>query len=204
MDHADASRLAPRAAGRLATWLGPLLILGSVLFALRGSVVDGGLTNQHPDLLTFWLPRWAFLGDSVSAGRIPLWNPFEMAGYRFAADPQSGWLAAPPMVLFSLFSPGTALRLFIVLNPLLAGLGTYAFLRREDLGRAAATVGGLVLAMTMSTSTIAISLPFAGALAWTASSSSPHPGTGGPRGGRDGSRGWRSERSPGCRWRPRT
>ena len=52
-------------------------------------------------------------------------------------------------------------------NPLLAGLGLFAFLRMESIGRAAATAGGLILAMTMSTSTIAISLPFAGALAWT-------------------------------------
>ena len=71
------------------------------------------------------------------------------------------------MLLFSLFSPGLALRLFIVVNPLLAGLALYGFLRKETLGRSAATAGGLVLAMTMSTSTIAISLPFAGALAWS-------------------------------------
>jgi hypothetical protein len=167
VDVADASRLAPRGARRLAGWAGPLLIATCVLFALRGFAFGGGLTNQHPDLLTFWLPRWSFLGDAVAAGRIPLWNPFEMTGYRFAADPQSGWLYAPPMLLFSLFSPGIALRLFVVLNPLLAGLGTYVFLRKEALGPAAATAGGLVLAMMMSTSTIAISLPFAGALAWT-------------------------------------
>ena len=168
VDAADASRLAPRAARRMAFWLGPVLITGSVLFALRGFLFGGGLTNQHPDLLTFWLPRWSFLGESVAAGRIPLWNPFEMAGYRFAADPQSGWLYAPPMLLFSVFSPGPALRLFIVCNPLLAGLAMYVFLRKESIGRAAAAAGGLVLAMMMSTSTIAISLPFAGALAWTA------------------------------------
>ena len=83
------------------------LILGSVLFALRGFVVGGALTNQHPDLLTFWLPRWAFLGDAVARGTIPLWNPFEMAGYRFAADPQSGWLYVPPMPLFSTCSRGS-------------------------------------------------------------------------------------------------
>jgi hypothetical protein len=166
VDAADASRLAPRAARRIVVWLWPALIAASVLFALRGFAFAGGLTNQHPDLLTFWLPRLSFLGDAVVAGRIPLWNPFEMAGYRFAADPQSGWLYAPPMLLFSLFSPGPALRLFIVFNPLLAGLGMYAFLRKEALGRAAATGGGLVLAMMMSTSTMAISLPFAGALAW--------------------------------------
>jgi hypothetical protein len=90
-----------------------------------------------------------------------------MAGYRFAADPQSGWLYAAPTALFSTLSPGLALRLFIVFNPALAGIGVYAFLRRESVGRAAATAGGLVLAMMMSTSTIVISLPFAGALAWT-------------------------------------
>lgn len=167
MDAADASRLASRAAHRTTAWVGPALILASVLFALRGFAVDGALTNQHPDLLTFWLPRWSFLGDSIAAGRIPLWNPYEMAGYRFAADPQSGWLYTPPMALFSMLSPGLALRWFVVLNPLLAGLGLFAFLRKESLGRAAATAGGLVLAMTMATSTIAISLPFAGALAWT-------------------------------------
>jgi hypothetical protein len=168
VDAADASRLGSRAARRMAFWLGPVLITGSVLFALRGFLFGGGLTNQHPDLLTFWLPRWSFLGESVAAGRIPLWNPFEMAGYRFAADPQSGWLYAPPMLLFSVFSPGPALRLFIVFNPLLAGLAMYVFLRKESMGRAAAAAGGLVLAMMMSTSTIAISLTFSGALAWAA------------------------------------
>jgi hypothetical protein len=167
VDAADASRLASRGARRTAVWLGPALIVVSVLFALRGFVVGGTLTNQHPDLLTFWLPRWSFLGDSIAAGRIPIWNPYEMAGYRFAADPQSGWLYAPPMLLFSTLSPGLALRSFIVFNPLLAGLGLFAFLRMESIGRIAATAGGLVLAMTMSTSTIAISLPFAGAIAWT-------------------------------------
>ncbi len=164
MNAADASPLASR---RTAAWLGPALILACVLFALRGFVVGGALTNQHPDLLTFWLPRWSFLGDSIGSGRIPLWNPFEMAGYRFAADPQSGWLYAPPMALFSTLSPGLALRLCIIFNPLLAGLGLYAFLRIESIGRAAATAGGLVLAMMISTSTIAISLPFAGSLAWS-------------------------------------
>jgi hypothetical protein len=164
---ADASRPAPRASRRAAVWLGPALILASVLFALRGFVLDGALTNQHPDLLTFWLPRWSFLGDSIASGRIPLWNPFEMAGYRFAADPQSGWLYLPPIALFSTLSPGLALRLFVVFNPVLAGVGMYAFLRKESVGRTAATAGGLVLAMMMSTSTVVISLPFAGALAWT-------------------------------------
>jgi len=148
-------------------WGGPLLIAGLVVFALRGFLFADRLTDEHPDLLAFWLPRWSFLGRSVAEGVIPLWNPFEMAGYRFAADPQSGWLYAPPMLLFSVLSPGTAIRAMVVLNPLLAGLGLYTFLRLDGCGRLAATVGGLSIAGAMSASEIAIAMPFAGAMAWS-------------------------------------
>jgi hypothetical protein len=146
---------------------GPLLIVAGTLFALRGFVFAANITDSHPDILTFWLPRFSFLGRSLAAGHIPLWNPFEMLGYRFAADPQGGWTYLPPMALFSWFSPGVAIRAFIVFNPLLAGLGLYAFLRKETLGILAATAAGLSLVMMMGASEIAVSLPFAGMLAWT-------------------------------------
>ena len=71
------------------------------------------------------------------------------------------------MALFSAFSCTTALRLLIVLNPLLGSLGLYWFLRKEGLARISATVGGLSFGMLMAASTVAISLPFAGTLAWT-------------------------------------
>src|SRR5712691_1382921 len=148
-------------------WAGPALIAVFVLFTLRGFAFQPLLTNHHPDILAFWLPRFAFLGRELSAGRIPLWNPYEMIGYRFAADPQSGWLYLPPMALFSTLSPGAAMRALIVFNPLLAGLGLYWFLRKESLSRLVATAGGLCLAMLMSSSEMAIEVPFAGFLAWT-------------------------------------
>jgi len=150
----------------VAAWAGPLLIVSLVLFALRGFVFEGRLTNGHPDILAFWLPRWSFLGRSLADGTIPLWNPFEMTGYRFAADPQSGWLHVSPMVLFSVLSSGTAMIAMIALQPALAGLGLYGFLRIEGLGRVAAAVGGLAIAGAMAQSEIAIAMPFAGALAW--------------------------------------
>jgi len=146
---------------------GPALIVGSVLFAMRGFAFEPLLTNRHPDILAFWLPQFCFLGKSLAAGHIPAWNPFQFGGTPFAADPQSGWLYVPAMLLFSLFSCGTALRMFIVLQPLLAGLGLYWFCRKESLDRVAATVGGLSIAMMIAASQIGISLPFAGTLAWT-------------------------------------
>jgi hypothetical protein len=163
-----------RPEGRRARWrevglalAGPALIVACVLFALRGFAFRPYLTNQHPDVLAFWLPRFSFLGRSLASGHVPLWNPFEMTGTRFAADPQAGWLYATPMALFSILSPGAAMRAFILFNPILAGLGMFWFLRKESLGRLPATLGGLALAMPMSTSIVAVAMPFAGAIAWT-------------------------------------
>ena len=150
-----------------ATLAGPMLITVSVLVAMRGFVFANHLANQHPDILTFWLPRSCLMGRSIAAGHVPLWNPFEMIGTPFAADPQSGWLYLPNMLLSWLFGCGGGLRAFILLQPILAGLGLHWFLRKEGLHRAAATAGGLSIAMMMSASNVGISLPFSGALAWT-------------------------------------
>ena len=117
----------------LAAVAGPVLIVVMVLFAMRGLAFRNELTNQHPDILAFWLPHFCFLGQGLAHGHIPLWNPHQMAGMPYAADPQSGWLYLPAMALFSTLSCGTALRMFIVLQPLLAGLGLYWFLRKEQL-----------------------------------------------------------------------
>lgn len=146
---------------------GPALIVASVLVALRGFAFLPLLSTQHPDLASFWLPRSCLLGRALSEGRVPLWNPFEMAGAPFAADTQSGWLALPTMLASWLLGCGDGLRALIVLHPVLAGLGLRWFLRKEGLGRVAATAGGLSLAMVIASSIVAISMPFAGTLAWT-------------------------------------
>ena len=167
-DRAAAPTTSGRARAAAAALAGPVLIVAVTLFVLRGFVFEGLLTNDHPDLLSFWLPRWSFLGSSLANGHVPLWNPYEMAGYRFAADPQSGWLYVPPMLFFSVLPRGTALAAMIALHPLLAGIGLLAFLRTEGLGRIAATAAGLSAASLIASSELAISMPFGGSLAWTA------------------------------------
>jgi hypothetical protein len=147
---------------------GPALIVMGCAIVLRGFWLGGHLTNQHPDLLAFWLPRWCYLGSSVSAGHIPTWLPFQFGGVPFVSDPQSGWLYAPVMALFSTMSCARALDMMIVLNPIVAGLGLYLFFRNEGTSRTAATVGGLTLSLSIASSVVALSMPFAGTLAWTA------------------------------------
>jgi hypothetical protein len=147
---------------------GPLLVVGAVLVVLHSFAFGGRLTLQHVDVLSQWLPTYCFLGKSLAGGHVPAWNPFVMGGVRFAADPQSGWTYVPAMLLFSALPCDVAMRWFIVLQPVLAGLGLFWFLRSERLGRAAATTGGAVLALVIAESYIAISIPFSGTLAWTA------------------------------------
>jgi hypothetical protein len=149
-------------------WGGPLLIAGSVLLVLHDVAFGGMISNQHPDVLAFWYPSWCLLGKSLAAGHVLAWNPHVMAGVPFAADPQSGWMYLPPMLLFSALPCSVAMGWMIVLQPMLGGLALYAFLRAEGLSRPAATVGGLALALGLSASRLVLFLPFPSALAWTA------------------------------------
>jgi hypothetical protein len=151
----------------LAALAGPALIVGSVLVLTRGFWLGGRLTNEHVDLLSFWLPRWCAMGKAVVHGQIPTWLPNQFAGVPFASDPQSGWLYLPVLLLFGSMSCTRALGLFITLNPILAGLGVYWFFRGERAGRPAATAGGLAMAMSIAGSIVILSMPFAGTLAWT-------------------------------------
>jgi hypothetical protein len=72
------------------------------------------------------------------------------------------------MALFSALPCDLAIRMFIVLQPILSGLGLYGFLRSEGLSRPACATGGLAFSLFTSGSVYVLSLPFAGAFAWTA------------------------------------
>jgi membrane protein YfhO len=162
----------PGAGKRSRAWVraaaGPLLIVAGVIAVLHGFLLQPRISSQHPDILGFWLPTYCFLGKSLAAGHVPAWNPHVMAGVPFAADPQSGWMYAPAMLLFTALPCGAAIRLMIVLQPALGGVGLYGFLRSEGLSRPAATSGGLALALGLAASRLTLFLPFPSAFAWTA------------------------------------
>jgi hypothetical protein len=147
---------------------GPLAIVAVVLIVLHDVAFGGRVGSQHPDPLAFWLPSHCFLGHSLASGQVPVWNPHVMGGVPFAADPQSGWMYLPAMLLYWALPCGAAIRWFVILQPIVAGLGLFAFLRTEGLSRPSATVGGLTLGMAIAGSGLALSFPFAGSLAWTA------------------------------------
>ena len=155
--------------GRVARALaGPALIVVGVLVVLHAMAFGGRITFTQPDVAALWLPAFSFLGETLRHGAIPYWNPSVMGGLPFAADPQSGWTYLVPMLLFSALPAATAIRWYLVLQPILAGLGIYWFLRAERVSRPAATAGGLVIALTIAGSRLVVDLPFPAALAWSA------------------------------------
>src|SRR6266540_4248924 len=147
---------------------GPVLIVTSVLVVLHAVAFSRSFSPQLNDVLAWWLPNFCFLGKSLAAGHIPAWNPHVMAGIPFAAEPQSGWMSMLPMALFSALPCGIALRWFLVIQPILAGLGLYWFLRSEGISRSGATVGGLTVSLALAGSLLVGAPYFTGSAAWTA------------------------------------
>lgn len=166
-----ASRIAPAVrtiAAIAAVVAGPLVIVAAALIALDDVAFHGIVSGQNRDVYSFWLPTHCYLGGSVADGQVPGWNPFILGGTPFAGEPQSGWMYLPVMLLYSVLSCDTALRVFIVMQPALGGLAAYSFLRTEKVSRPAATLGGLTVVLSMAQPRLAFTLPFAGSVAWTA------------------------------------
>ena len=103
---------------------------------------DAWLTRL--DLMTFFLPWYAFLGDRLRDLVVPGWNPHLFAGAPFAGDPESGWMYLPAMLFFSMVAPATAaFKGMVVLQLAVAALSTYLLARVLGMGATA----GLVAAM---------------------------------------------------------
>jgi hypothetical protein len=146
---------------------GPALIMGAVAVVLW-PLLAGRVFPVQADPLGYWLPTYCYLGKTILGGHIPAWNPHTLAGTPFLADPQSGWFSPVVVALFGFLPCLVALRIYLVLQPVLAGLGLYWFLRAERAGRPAATVGALALALPVAGSAY-VALPWLSAsLAWTA------------------------------------
>src|ERR671933_2515649 len=91
-------------------------------------------TTLGMDAATQYYPWYYFMGESLWAGQVPTWNPYQFSGTPFAADPLSGWSYLPAMVLFTFLPLVAAVKGFMLLHLLLAGLCTYALARVLGIG----------------------------------------------------------------------
>jgi hypothetical protein len=126
---------------RLTDSLGLLLLVLVTTVASIQLFWGGTIIGQ--DSATQFYPWYDYIGERLANGDIPGWNPYQFAGVPFAADPQSGWMYFPAMIIFTLFPLATAVPIFIVFHLLLAGAGTYTLSRLLGMGVGGALVAGV-------------------------------------------------------------
>ena len=83
------------------------------------------------DLAEQYLPWRYFIGKSIQNHEIPFWNSFQLGGYPFYADPQSGFWYYPTSIIGYLFGYSMkVIELEILAFIITAGLGYYYLLKK--------------------------------------------------------------------------
>src|SRR3989344_1769443 len=98
--------------------------------------------NAMPDVITQIYPWKKLTIETWKSGHIPSWNPYSFAGTPHLANYQSA-VFSPLNLLFFVFDEIDAWSLLILLQPLLAGLFMYIFLRNLHQSQAGSLLGSL-------------------------------------------------------------
>jgi hypothetical protein len=110
-----------------------------MLYTLWGNPVSAG-----EDDVIYYYPMMKMVGQQLRKPQWPLENPHEATGMPMMADPDSA-VMYPPTWLFAVMPARSAYSLSLMLGFAVAGLGTYAYLRRLGLVTAAAGFGALAM-----------------------------------------------------------
>ena len=106
-----------------------------------------GAPRPHNTLLSDLLLQnygWQlFLREQLTAGELPLWNPYQFAGQPFFAAGQASALY-PLKLIFHILPVHAAYGWHMVFNLWLAGVGMYFYLRTLRRGRYGALLSGIV------------------------------------------------------------
>lgn len=87
--------------------------------------------NAMPDIITQIYPWKEYSISVLKNGQIPLWNPYSFSGTPHLANYQSSPLTPFNLLFFLPISFINSWSILILLQPLLAGLGTYFYLRKS-------------------------------------------------------------------------
>ncbi|MDP9351339.1 MAG: hypothetical protein M3P51_07360 [Chloroflexota bacterium] len=145
--------------------------LAVLLLVLLTAVVGRSLvrptTAVWMDTATQYYPWYAYLGERLRAGDLPMWNPYQFSGTPFLADPFSGWGYVPVMLLFTALPIGTAAAGHVLFHLLFAMLSVYCLARVLGLRVVARLVAALAYALNgFFFERNVCCVPFASVMAW--------------------------------------
>ena len=103
-----------------------------------GPVKNGAM----PDIVDQIYPWKKFTVETLKGGELPLWNPYNFSGNPHLANFQSAVLT-PFNLLFFIFSLVDAWSILVLLQPLLAGIFTYLFVREIGVGRVGTLISSI-------------------------------------------------------------
>src|SRR5262249_52406928 len=133
--------------GESSSW--PRLLIALALIALPlvyfYPAVIGKITLVPGDGLTQNLGVRVLIGQMISNGQLPLWNPYIFAGTPLLACIYPGALY-PPNWLFALFSPVVAMNIVVITTYHLTIIGTYLYSRRIGMTPVGALIAGTTFA----------------------------------------------------------
>lgn len=107
------------------SWL-PIILLAVITVLFFSPEIIQGEGFLYGDNLSQRIPNLRFFKQEVLQGRIPLWNPFILAGIPFLAD-LSNNLFAPTNLFYLILPVPVALSLLVVVYVWLAAAGTYIY-----------------------------------------------------------------------------
>lgn len=132
-------------------WTVYALVYLGVFLALHPGLWDGKRFLGW-DVLDYAWPNIEYLKNAIAGGELPLWCPYEKAGFSFIADPETGvlypvhWLMA---LLSGIFGSGAWIMLVQVLaHVLIAALGMHYYLRRQELAPQACWTGSFAYVLS--------------------------------------------------------
>lgn len=117
-----------------------------VLTALAQPVLRGEV-HAHNDLAFFHLPLRAFYADSIEHGGSFFWYPHQFGGYDLHGEGQLGLLHPLHLALYRALSLPRAFETELIAPLLVAGAGSWLWLRRLGLPPSAAALGAVLTAL---------------------------------------------------------
>lgn len=133
----SANRVSPR-------WRDAVALGGLLAFSLALALVWMPFSLYRLDNLTFYLPWYVELGQSLRAFDIPGWIPTTLSGAPMAADPESGWGYLPAMIIMTAAPSLLGYKLFLIFHILFAAASTYLYARNLGMQALGAFTAGLV------------------------------------------------------------
>lgn len=103
--------------------------------------------NLVSDVVSVFYPFKNYAIEVLKNGNFPLWNPLSFSGSPFFANFQSGILH-PLTLLYFVLPTVLAWSLSVVVQPLLAAIFTYLFLRNLKLDKISSILGGIIYAFS--------------------------------------------------------